>query len=351
MKYLMTLICSLFLVSTIFAGPDEDLFLAIKNKDLKKVNKALKSGANPKAFNAEGFSPLHELFYGININMYENEIAIFNTLIKAGAQVDIEARNKNRASVLEAAVSSGSVQAMNLSFEAGATVTKGFPLHTACFKRCARCSVLLVEKGADVNKRNLLGQTPVMLLLEYTGNDEVISGMLKFLHGQGASLKVQNTKGESLLDMAQRNKLTRAADFLKQNGVRNNFQPQASAPSSQAPNEIFVKTSMSRTYESDYPDAFIRFELSNGQKITLYDKNGAYVAILQVIKSVYLDPNKPYEAYFSVASNSEGISHMVLLEVPDLNVYRNGYLVSPTGLNRLVIFFTDGNHLVLDASF
>ena len=75
------------------------------------------------------------------------------------------------------------------------------PLHFAAQSQCAEVVLMLVEKGAEIDKKNSVGNTPLGLaIFNYRGDGEVIKILLK----AGANPNLQNNAGVSPKTLAQR---------------------------------------------------------------------------------------------------------------------------------------------------
>lgn len=329
-------------------GPNEDLLTAIEQKDLKKVNKAIKAGANVNARTYNGFYPLHELMYGIRAGISEEEIKILKRLVEAGANVNAEADNEYKTSVLEQAVLSRDSVAASYLISYGANVNNRFPLHRACFKRSMPCLVLLVEKGVNVNKVNEDGQTALHLLLEYEGNDELIAKMLEYLHKKGAKLTVTNNKNETLLDMANRNGSRTAAAYLRQNGVGSNIRPSSSSSSSAGTGNKKAGLTLSRTFSKNHRTSMVSVTPDN---VTLRNDQGVTMVQCTVVKSQYIKSNGVPGIYYELSCNNQQVRSITLLEVPNLTIENNGKKYLVTGYNRIIISSADGTNLTMDATF
>jgi len=352
----ITLIAFIAPTINVFAGntPEEDLFDAISRKDIKKFEKVIKKkDLNINAFNSQGYNFLHTLFSNPTTPfLSDNETKMLKELIAKGCDVNALERTSYQTSVLEGAVRSQDVNAVKLVLEAGANPKQGYPLHMACFKRSLSCAKLLVEKGVDVNKAQN-GETPLIPLLTYADPYNMTNSILELLHKNGADIFVRTYKGESLLDLANKNKNWKAAAYLKERGVIAYIKPPQ--PTKPDYGDKKVRMTMSRKYSREKwtPDGtivnIILLDVTP-DKLNFYDEDGDLVSILEVLKSSYTTYNG-VDAVEYITKNNDGVkTYVYLLEIPDMYTYSNGIKTYIDGYNRVIIKDYDGT-IQFDAEF
>jgi ankyrin repeat protein len=323
------------------AQHEKDVFDAIRVKDLKKFEKSIKKGVNINARDEQGFNFLHALFHYCGTLLTSTEEQMLQKLVKAGCDVNAEANNNYKITVLEGAVRSQDATAVEFLIQSGAYVNNGYPLHMACFKRTVSCAKILIEKGADVNKINKDGITPVELLLTYADPYKATTAILEMLHKAGADITIINNKGESLVDLANRNNNWQAANYLIARGVTARIKPPPPPDYGAKKVRLTLSRKYSRNYETttEYISTIVLIDVTP-DKINIYDETATLQYALEVVASNYFNDNGiPGVEYF--AKDNSGKSYYVaLLQVPDMYTYMNNRQVTITGYNR----FRFGSH-------
>lgn len=199
------------------------LFKACLTRDLATVEVLLKAGANPECLNEvwvrdfgrveqKGKKPdgsfarytcLHALCgvpdQSISCHDWDDDdcYEILTLLIKAGA--DVNRQMEDGTTALHSAVKV-SYYLSRLLMEHGVSAqgvdSQGrTPLH---YSQVPACIPLLVEEGADVNARDVHGDTPLLAALGEYGNEYKVLLILEC----GADARVLNSAGESTLHVA-----------------------------------------------------------------------------------------------------------------------------------------------------
>ena len=110
----------------------------------------------------------------------------------------------------------GNIEAVKQHLAAGTDVNtkggwkEGTPLHYAANKEIAE---LLIAKSADVNAKNVVGETPLHDAVGQ-GHKEIV----ELLIANGADVNAKNDDGRTPLDSAIKDKHTETADLLRKHG-------------------------------------------------------------------------------------------------------------------------------------
>jgi ankyrin repeat protein len=137
----------------------EELNKSWDDVDITKVQDLIERGADLKAKNEDGQTPLH-------VASYRNHIETAKFLIELGA--DLEAEDDTGWTPLHWASDWNNIELAQLLIDAGADVMAkvGFgdrwtPLHRASCNRALEIVKLLIEAGADVEAKDDRGKTPL----------------------------------------------------------------------------------------------------------------------------------------------------------------------------------------------
>jgi uncharacterized protein len=136
---------------------------------------------NPELLNA--FSP--DGFTLLGLASYFGHIALTKSLLEMGANPNLPSNNQLKVS----------------------------PLHSACAISNFDIAELLINKGADVNARQMQGVTP---LHSAAHNGQTL--LVKLLLQNGADLKAKMENGLTPLSMALEKNFQETADFIKNRG-------------------------------------------------------------------------------------------------------------------------------------
>ena len=148
---------------------------AAQNGDAEALGRELASGVSPNALDSDGQTPLHYLCNDSDNprdsdDDAEAQVACVRMLLEAGANVNAPAEypTKGRCTPLLYAAGDGNANVVAALLEAGADVNRGnafgeTPLHWACCRMDSDVehALLLIRNGAAVNARSRLDETPL----------------------------------------------------------------------------------------------------------------------------------------------------------------------------------------------
>ena len=347
---------SVFCLSNIaFTQPnkqDDDLFAAIKEKDVKKFNKAIKKGANINARNNQNYTPLHAIFEYSNYGLGSAENEMLETLIQLGADVNAEINSKYHNTPLVSAIRVEACKYIEPLIKAGANLKIGRLLHLACFKTSYDCVEILVKNGLDVNAVDDLNETPLIALLSYNDPYKKTKKILEYLHQKGADIFIINKEGKSLVDLCNSWNNTECANYLMKNGVVARIKPSSS---SENYGDKKVRTSFSRNYYGTiYINGKTREMFANvsvsPNEIKIYNEEGSLLHRCTVLKSKYIKENGIDGIEYYTKHHSGADMYIYFYEMPNFTYYSNGVKTSITGWNRCVLKIPDGSY-ILDAQW
>jgi ankyrin repeat protein len=138
---------------------------------LEMVQELLDHGENANVENTRGETPLHLVSRG-QYDSQEGSFGIVQLLLGRGANVNAEDKGHMT------------------------------PLQLASYHGRLEIARVLLNKGARVNAKNELGQTPLHLVLEGSGSDPDIAGIVYLLLEHGADVNAQDWKNETALHLA-----------------------------------------------------------------------------------------------------------------------------------------------------
>lgn len=200
----------------------QELFNAIKIKDVSAVKKYIKKVNNPASLrNAEGETLLHTLFWNTRDIWGQNEREILNILLQNGCDVNAKAGQYDTPVLVAAAKFA---EPLKILIQHGADVRQGTPLVTAVFNYCLECVQILVESGADIHQKTSYGHTPLLAALDRYDGSKVSLPIIKYLIEKGADTRVTTSKGETLMDLAiTKNKNPEVKEYLQSLNIKSNY--------------------------------------------------------------------------------------------------------------------------------
>lgn len=161
------------------AGVEPNFFEAAATGRVERLRELLKKDPElVHAWTQDGWTALHLNF---------GNVTVAKLLIDAGADVNVNSRNKLNATPLQGAAANNWLVLARLYISRGANVNcrsegGGSPLHEAAANGFLAFAKLLIENGADVNQKDDAGKTPLDMALEYKQQEAA-----KFLREHGGT--------------------------------------------------------------------------------------------------------------------------------------------------------------------
>jgi ankyrin repeat protein len=229
-------------VDSVFLGRTESKFLAhVNSGDIKDVKKYLDKGGNVNLQDEPGMTPLH---HAVNGNWYGTNLETIKLLISRGANVNaIDDTHHtplhmcNNKEIAELLIDSGAnVNAKTkrtgetVLFKATHGASQGA---SKSYQRYLGLTKMLISKGADVNiklrsgsminddkpYRDKSGDT-VLHQVVRSYSEKHASEVAELLVTNGAQINDRNIRGQTPLDEALSNQRNITADFLRKNGAK-----------------------------------------------------------------------------------------------------------------------------------
>jgi ankyrin repeat protein len=182
------------------------LHLASKGGSLQCAQLLIQNGADVQACDLSGASPMH-------LACSSGHLDIVRELLSYGGSPNL--RDATGATPIHDAASQGNVQMVELLFkqsgvEIEVTTNDGFtPLLVAASRGHVKVATTLLERGADPNAKNVLGQTPLHVAA-FIGNVP----MIELLHKHGADISAINRQNFTALHYAVRSGILQAVIVL-----------------------------------------------------------------------------------------------------------------------------------------
>ena len=219
------------------------LHTAVLKADLEVIKLLISKGADIKAKDGRGYTPLryavlgghvgvakHLIDNGADINAQDRDgntplhyailgghVEVAKYLIDNGAQFSV--KNKKNQTPLDLAVKEKKFELACYLIDKGAQIkdaTNPYLMHTAVFHNQIELTKQLIAKGADINELGANGYTPLHVAVG-KGNVE----MVRFLVGQkGANVSAQDEQGNTPLYYAVKNKNLELVRILLQHGAK-----------------------------------------------------------------------------------------------------------------------------------
>ena len=185
---------------------DEDantpLHLASYQLELNFVRMLVDNGADIHVEDNQGRTPLHRVSETKSFSG-ENCSGIAQLLIEHGA--DVNTRHENQATILHLASYQGQLQLVRILVDRGANINAKdnldqTPLHRVLAAEdcpsedCFSVAQLLIEHGADVNAQNVCGETPLHLVPRFWDLN-----LVRTLIDRGANVNAEDDQGRTPL--------------------------------------------------------------------------------------------------------------------------------------------------------
>ncbi len=157
------------------------LAAAVSSSKAIEIHTLIKQGADVNCTNEWGLSPL------MLASQYNTHVVVLKALLKDGADLfAVEPKYRSNA------------------------------LHLAANK-CSNPKVIeaLVEAGADINARNYLGETPLIMAVLQNDNTRIFSQLI----ASGADINICDWQGHNVMEYARREKRPYIITILKQLGL------------------------------------------------------------------------------------------------------------------------------------
>lgn len=189
---------------------------AARNDQIMSVNYLIEEGADVKATDSNGYTPLH-------IAAHASHSQIIKTLLSAGADVNALSNGNETPLFMyaqEYVKRENEEDILEILLEANANLDipsrHGFtPLHVAISYGNFDIAIKLISKGANVNTVNCYGDTPLHDAIKVWSYHSDITRAL--VAANRNLINIANKDNKTPIDIAKQVCRTNAVDFLEQN--------------------------------------------------------------------------------------------------------------------------------------
>lgn len=214
-------------IATECNGHDTPLHLAAALGQQSIVTTLLLKGADPDALDSNGRTPLH-------IAAREGSVDVLRALLQHG--VDVDCRTDGYTSLHIAALNNR-VAAIDVLVEAGADMEIDddddcTPFLNACSNHCHEAALTLFKNGANVEARDIRGETPLQIAARQAGK-EGATAIVDLILRCGGDETAVNPDGRTASDVVGHH-MEYAAYPLKKEGVDRVRELLANAPADRA---------------------------------------------------------------------------------------------------------------------
>jgi ankyrin repeat protein len=190
----------------------QKLLEAVDAKDYKTVETSIKKGEDVNAANEKGMFPLW-------LAVWNGDARMVDLLLKSGANARQIFKGETEIALLDVAAQEGPLDVVELLVKAGAEVNKPdshgqTPLRVAARNGRTDIVKFLLSKGAEVDTKGNDGATP----LEHAASKGHLD-IVKLLVEKGANINLQDKEGDFALGEAARHGFLDVVNYLLDKGA------------------------------------------------------------------------------------------------------------------------------------